>query len=502
MVRLTARRLILALAALTACATPVEQQTWIRVRSAHFEVLSNADPEKAAEVARNLERFQAVVLRLTSANVEASVPTRLFYFRDSGSFRSFQPGIGVAGYLIPTLHGNYIGMDATAIPEAPMELVFHEYVHFLLRNGATIRYPTWFDEGFAEYMCSVAFTEDEVVVGIVPVYRASWLIGQQWLPLEQILSTETIGDKSAHFKSMFYSQAWAFVHYLMLGSELGFPDRSAQLSDYLLRLHQGAPAEAALEQAFEIGPNKLQRELETYMLRAAQRRVPPYRVYEASAFPAELRTSVEPVPAADALAELGQLQLELGRRDPKHYRQAELLFQKALVRDPDRVLARVGRVRAQAAQGAPDIQALQGALAAGSADPRAYLRGAELLLDRARSSWDEWSEPEQRRAVLEIRDLYERALELAPDLPAALAGLGSTHGFPGEDPVPGIRALEQARAQIRWSSLIAFELGRLYARVGGRDRARQLLKEVVHWSHDEAGIQAAQELLAELEEAE
>ena len=85
---------------------------------------------------------------------------------------------------------DYRGMDSS-------QIIRHEYVHFVLRNATTIRYPTWYDEGFAEYMSSYAVRKNqELVIGTVQPERVQVLNWAPWIPLRRVI--EARGLDSFH----------------------------------------------------------------------------------------------------------------------------------------------------------------------------------------------------------------------------------------------------------------------------------------------------------------
>ena len=64
----------------------------MRVRSAHFEVLSDARPERARSVAVGLEQFRRVLAAALARTPQADdTITVVIAFRDQGSFAPFLP---------------------------------------------------------------------------------------------------------------------------------------------------------------------------------------------------------------------------------------------------------------------------------------------------------------------------------------------------------------------------------------------------------------------------
>jgi FimV-like protein len=96
------------------------------------------------------------------------------------------------------------------------------------------------------------------------------------------------------------------------------------------------------------------------------------------------------------------------------------------------------------------------------------------------------------------RDLYARAADLAPEVPAGYAGLGYAFLALG-DPLAADKALREAFQRARWDLSLALALGELHAEYGEPDGARVLLREVAGSAHDDAMRARAQSLLEALD---
>src|SRR5205814_206837 len=80
------------------------EEAWVRVRSPHFEVISDAARESARGVAVHLERFRRVLLAvLGRGDVSPDPTTVVIVFRDHDSFAPYLPlyrgrAVDVEGY--------------------------------------------------------------------------------------------------------------------------------------------------------------------------------------------------------------------------------------------------------------------------------------------------------------------------------------------------------------------------------------------------------------------
>ena len=83
--------------------------------------------------------------------------------------------------MLPRAHRNFLVVKAGVEADAG-GAALHEYVHFVLRNGAATRYPGWYDEGLAEFLSTVSMQGEQVAIGTIPAGREHWLL--LWKPDE------------------------------------------------------------------------------------------------------------------------------------------------------------------------------------------------------------------------------------------------------------------------------------------------------------------------------
>ena len=136
------------------CASiPLHERSWIEVKTQHFTLLSSIGEEETIKLGLELELFRSVVDRITNAQtLKSPVPTHIYVFDRKRSFRPYSAR-GLLGYFRPGMRGNYV----TIVKRGNIEsrtILYHEYVHFILRNQGAVHYPRWYDEGFAEFILS------------------------------------------------------------------------------------------------------------------------------------------------------------------------------------------------------------------------------------------------------------------------------------------------------------------------------------------------------------
>src|SRR5260221_6398694 len=156
---------------LPALAPSARAGDWVRVRSAHFEVLSDAAPERARLVAASLEQFRRVLgAVLGRAPQSADPPTVVIAFRDQDSFAPFRPVYrgrpqDVEGYFQAGSDPDYIAASLGSDGQEASETLFHEYAHVVL-NRTLSPQPLWLSEGPAEGFSPLKAAGDGAAVGL------------------------------------------------------------------------------------------------------------------------------------------------------------------------------------------------------------------------------------------------------------------------------------------------------------------------------------------------
>ncbi|HEX8423723.1 MAG TPA: DUF1570 domain-containing protein, partial [Pyrinomonadaceae bacterium] len=294
---------------------------WRRVRTENFVVVSNAGEAEARAGAARLEELRAIFSRLQGADsFDVAIPVTVILFQNDGDYEFFKPIYrgelrrDVAGYFLFSPDVNYITLSlASGRGRDPHSVLFHEYVHALVRNNYAGA-PLWFNEGLAQYYSEFELSKDRrrVNLGRQLTHRLDSLARDEFLPLETLLSVDASSayyQQSARYP-VFYAQSWAFVHYLLHDAK-GM--RQKQLARYLELVGAGQAVEESFREAFKVDFGQMERGLRAYV-RAA-------RYVERS------ETFAEPVPRDDAKSEsralteaevqatLGDLLLHAGRED-------------------------------------------------------------------------------------------------------------------------------------------------------------------------------------------
>lgn len=316
------------------------KEAWTRVESKNFLLVGNADETKIRQIAARLEQFrQAFRQILPGTNFDSLVPTTIVVFRDDAAFRPFKPlrdngdvRDNVRGYFQPGLDVNYIALSAEGDDKKVFGTIFHEYAHFIVNNNfGRANVPPWFNEGLACYFQTFQLeTSSRAVVGDVLATHSQFLQRQELIPLETFLGIGYyhLRNQGAHNNSLFYSEAWALMHYLQHSNGGA---RRAQLEQFLNLLRAGKPQREAFQTAFQIDFAALEIELKKYV---AQRSFAAIAIDLKDKIAFDNRTRAAAVSESDAAAFQGDLLLHNNR-----FAEAAVLLNQAVALDQNSAFA-------------------------------------------------------------------------------------------------------------------------------------------------------------------
>lgn len=265
--------------------------TWYRYDNSHFVAYSNAREEKARELLDDLERFRAAFLQVGNIVIPETAPKTRVVIVGSKNFSRYAPVDLIDGFAITTDNGSILVLKAWGYKDWAKAVIRHEYGHALL-GYKEIRYPWWYEEGFAELVSSLKFNEDGrsfVFGGVTDRARYGARPNVDWdaLVAGTVFFEHDFTPASA---SNAYLQAWILAHYTTLGDRLA---NSVKLQRYFDGIRAGEQSSDAFQGAFGMSANDLwASELEVYA-----QRMPAYTVqFDPGALDLEFRHA----PAEDA----------------------------------------------------------------------------------------------------------------------------------------------------------------------------------------------------------
>ncbi len=461
---------------------------WLEIEGEDLSLMTNAGRQRGLEIAAALHQFRAVFARLAPAiELSSPAPTTLLAFRDHRSYAPFKTvadrgNSRILGQFLSKPDGNYLTIDAGAELVGSLAVIYHEYVHYFVRNNFP-GVPLWFNEGLAEFYSTLTQEEDAVLIGGAVERHLDHLRRRGELDLVSLLEADSRSE-SYHAPNKvgdFYAQSWLLVHYLLSGSG----ERLERAADFFSRVQEGEDAISGFEEAFDLRLSTLEEELQRHLVEGDFTAV---RVPLADLGSGSWR--VRPLSAADTNVHLADLLLHIDRR-----REAESFLQRALDLQPQHgdALAVMARSRDMGNRFDEAGILYQEALAIGSNRPQTYLHyGIHLLHVAHHRSPSEGGDPEgetrhgqttdgdtpgarRQRLIEGAREVLREAIDLKGDYGEAWYMLGQSHSLEGGDPAAGLVALQKAHALLPARLEVVAALALTHARMGQRGDAEMLI---------------------------
>jgi len=322
---------------------------WLEVRSAHFDVITDAGEKKGREIALRFEQLRAVFGQLlVRKKLNMPVPLTIFAIKDDKRFYQTAPlhngqPISAPGFFVPGEDHQFIVLNV--FEEDAWRAVTHDFAHLLLNYN----YPPtqgWFDEGFAEYFSSIRLDNKQVEIGSDPELGLAYtedILGNQnevrnpsrsltevlggwvWLSVPDLFNMrhDTSGYQEGTHRTLFYAQSWMVMHYLLN------KDKLSETGTYFdLVENQKVPVEDAIQQAYGMSPAQFDKAVKDYFhsltqlfhdVEAAKQPGAINNGPEIYHFPSpvaieEMATELKPVSDADAQAQLAEIMVRLPDR--------------------------------------------------------------------------------------------------------------------------------------------------------------------------------------------
>ncbi len=289
---------------------------WTLVRTKHVTVVGQQPARVLRNIAVQVEQFRAALGSLIrGGGPPPAMPTIVYAFDDRAALEPYLPlydgkPSAVAGYChcgSPT-SPNIIAASLASFADSSA-VVFHEYTHVLVGNAAAA-VPVWLNEGLAEFYSSFAITGTgrTIEIGRPLEHHLQLLRRRGTLPIRELLAVDASSPlyNERSRRSLFYAEAWALTHYLLIGR----PDGPAAVNRYLTAVGAGEAPLAAFAAAFGESPEHMDVVFGRYVRRPVLRTsVLPL----GAGLDAEEPEDTRVLPAVEAEARLAGLQLGVQR---------------------------------------------------------------------------------------------------------------------------------------------------------------------------------------------
>ncbi|WP_299588666.1 hypothetical protein [uncultured Microbulbifer sp.] len=224
---------------------------------------------------RDLEKFRSATLVLTGMEDRfENSRLRVYHFNKSREFEKFSGKRSIAGFYTNTIDGPLIfSQENRRGILSGKEIMFHEYVHHLMRERGSIRYPKWYSEGFAELLASATINKDSITIGNFPEWRA-YALEEGPLKAREILQPD-YSKKGWQHANRYYTSAWLLLHYLFFSEDARDNAYNEKTKNYLTDINNGGDPLDLFIQHYDIRVEDLDIALTRYL---KERRLSGYKV--------------------------------------------------------------------------------------------------------------------------------------------------------------------------------------------------------------------------------
>jgi tetratricopeptide (TPR) repeat protein len=410
---------------------------------------------------------------------ESPIPVVIIAVDEHDDYVAIGAPAATAGYFFSDLRENAILIEDSA-DSGGIQVILHEYAHYLSRQSGQVRYPRWFEEGNAEYLSHSRLGDGVFEYALAPDTHLGRLYFADWLPLETVLEvsdTSVLGEIEG---GLFYAQSWLLVHYLR-----SLPDGDHRLSEQLQHYAElaatGTPTVEALEEAFSIEHDTLEESLLRYYL---ERRFASRRIPADTALPG-FRTRISGMSAAEAQLALGRMALRFKNIDGAADWFAEVLDDTELRAHAEAGLGRIAGLRGDVEGARKHFEA---AIYLMAWDFNIWMDYAQYWAQRVTFSQ---TSAERDRFATRLIESLESALTIADATPELNSLMGFAYLAKGRDPDEAIEFLELAAEQAPYDQASRLLLANAYLFVGRMGDAVDVAEAVLRLEHQPSPITIA-----------
>lgn len=466
---------------------PLSGRPWIDVTSPNFRIYSVLEEERTIELLRHLEIMRATLGDTSEESTyESRVPTIILVVDDHDDYVRIGAPDYSGGYFFADLRENAILIEDSD-ETAGIQVILHEYAHYLNRQSGRVRFPRWFEEGSAEYVSHSRLHDGAFEYGLAPEQYLATLGFGTWMPLADILDISDASALSELDGAMFYAQSWLLVHYLhsRIQDDASLTDA---ITRYVRHTGRGLPPVEAFDLAFDLDAELLENDLLKYYLERKFR----LRSLPANTALPGFTTRVRRMSAAEAELVLAQMALRFDNVDG-----AERWFESVLSDKDLRALAEAGLGRVAGYRG--DTQAanarFESAIHLMAWDFTIWMDYAQYWAQRVASSYD----PKERVFhATRLIDALESALTISEATPELNSLMGFAYLAKGNDPDEAIGYLEAAAAEAPHDQASRLLLANAYLYVGRFEDAIRVAEAVLLFEHEPGLVSgAARDVIAQ-----
>jgi hypothetical protein len=290
------------------------EPVWRTAATANYRVISELSDRDTSAWMRSFDQFILSTSEAVRLNLRAAPPLTVIIFNHDSDYEPYKlvrpngRAANVAGQFVRRSSWAVIGMAHDADSQQLRAIIQHEATHWLMSSDPSPQ-PAWFSEGIAEMLSTFELGVD-TVNWAKPIDAHLELLRERGvMPLGPFLAEPSAIFDQDDRQDIFYAQAWAFTHFMMLSDKSA---HRAQLAEFL-NTFRTKSGEETVKEVFGTDLKGIQREFEIYV---DQRSFPYFKVAKKPASPPPTLTAAAPalVEASLGFLALGASRSQLARQ--------------------------------------------------------------------------------------------------------------------------------------------------------------------------------------------
>lgn len=461
---------------------------WYEYQSDNFTLHTDLNEVAARRMLSDFETFRKGVLySLNFPDTPENSRLRIMVYGSNRDYNAIRPAQDYIGFFFAARSGPrmVIGPSRGA---SKAQVLYHEYIHYLLEEHVRLPVPRWYNEGYAELFSGTDIERGRFETGKMDDGRLAVVGNFGLLSLEQLFDPFN-EEASDIFMARYYATAGLFMHFLQVGPLVSEEDLRRGLAVFLYNLNEGMNPVDAVEPSFGITMNELTRRFRGYVLRERYQ----FTRIELPAYEGEVRS--RRLSTNEAAALLADMAVHLGKED------VALDYLKDLDESrPDAARGLATRALIHGHKDAIDAsaQARDLALRMGSDNSEVLAELAHLYLDdytrttnagnADASLLDQAMKHAKTAAELDPANL------VAHDYQARVLRVMGQHG-------EALRSMMAMYQRFPTSLQVNSEIGGYLLELSRPDLARPFFERVYNWAHDASVMQQVKKTLDEIDAA-
>jgi hypothetical protein len=452
------------------------REKWIHARTEHFEMFSSASERESRELLSKLEQFRATVLTLFPLRLDREPRATVVLFATDREFKPYRPlyhgkSQDASGYFVGSADEAVIALAADGDFEATCEIIFHEYVHLLLRARGENQ-PPWLNEGLAELFSTFTIAKASFEMGREKPEHVTLLRQSRLMPLGRLFA---VTQQSPEYnegtrRDIFYAESWALLHFLFFGRDrMTYLPKLNRFVD--LEAAPGAVPERCFREAFGMDYDDMESELRDYLRRGR------YSISHGRLPLGDLSAQMRFRPAADFERDVALLNLRwrLQRSADTALRLRRMIQSHPDSPRPHEILAAVALQEGDT-EGALEHWGRAAELGSDNAFVYLQLANEKLVQLSAESSLD-FRMPANLAATL--RGWLDRAVALSPDYLEAYESLAFVEALAERPRVKIINRVQEVVPQMRDTARTLYAFAVVRWRVKDYATSRAIIEKLL-----------------------